>query len=120
MTQHNGVTTQTPSLISEAAITTADHNRAIQITLRQFRDEITGGFLYTHSRANANSNQLLEATSFLYALVELLVEKGLITIEELDARKNVVAKRVEQRFLEKDMGVNLREPKQDKCATTRQ
>ena len=42
--------------------------------------------LYTHSRLNANTSRTLEAMSFLYALIELLEEKGLITIAELDAR----------------------------------
>ncbi len=51
------------------------------------RESVANGLLYTHSRLNANTRKTLESASFLYALVELLAEKGLITVEELDARK---------------------------------
>src|SRR5262245_34424742 len=82
--------------------------------LEDLRHEIVGGLLYTHSRANSNTNRLLEAASFLYALIELLDEKGLITIEELDERKAKVGERLEKRFLGKGMGVVIQEPQQDK------
>lgn len=82
--------------------------------LETLRDEVVGGLLYTHSRANSNTSRVLEAASFLYALIELLKEKGIITIEELDERKETVSKRVEKRFLDKGMGVHLQEPEQDK------
>jgi hypothetical protein len=84
--------------------------------LGALRDEVVSGLLYTHSRANANTSRVLEAAAFLYALIELLKEKGLITIEELDARKTTVAQRVEKRFLSKGMGVMMQEPEQDKYA----
>ncbi len=35
--------------------------------------EITRGLLYTHTRINANTTRTLEASSFLYALIELLM-----------------------------------------------
>jgi hypothetical protein len=91
----------------------SDMVRAAVASLRQ---EVAEGLLYTHTRANANTSRLLEVASFLYALIELLVDKGLITLAELDARKATVATRVEQRFLAKGMGVNLQEPDQDKYA----
>ena len=50
------------------------------------RDEIAEGLRYTHSRANSNTAKLLEVSSFAYAAVELLAEKGLIDIEVLDLR----------------------------------
>jgi Fe-S-cluster containining protein len=84
--------------------------------LEALRQELIGGLLYTHSRANSNTTRALEGASFLYALVELLEEKGIITIEELDARKTTVAERVKKRFLDKGMGVHLQEPEQDKYA----
>ena len=84
--------------------------------LGALRDEVVSGLLYTHSRANANTSRVLEAAAFLYALIELLKEKGVITIEELDARKTPVAQRVEKRFLSKGMGVVMQEPEQDKYA----
>src|SRR5262249_37840825 len=86
--------------------------------LEALRDEVVSGLLYTHSRANANTSRVLEAASFLYALVEILQEKGIITIEELDNRKTTVAERVEKRCVSKGMGVVLQEPEQDKYAFT--
>lgn len=71
------------------------------------REEVARGLLYTHSRANANSNKLLEVAAFSYALIELLAERGLITVEELDARKSQVGKRLAEQFAEKGMGVAL-------------
>lgn len=78
------------------------------------RQEVVKGLLYAHSRANANTSKTLEAASFLYALVELLNEKGIITIEELDERKRVVGERLAQQFRETGMGAVLQEPEYDK------
>jgi Fe-S-cluster containining protein len=71
------------------------------------REEVARGLLYTHSRANANSNKLLEVAAFSYALIELLAERGLITVEELDERKSHVGRRLAEQFAEKGMGVAL-------------
>ena len=65
--------------------------------LSELRREIVGGSLYSHSRSNANTSRLLEATACLCDLVELPAETGIISIEKLDARKAVVAERLEQR-----------------------
>lgn len=78
------------------------------------RGEMISGMLYSHTRANANTTKLLEVTSFSYALIELLQEKGLITIEELDARKTLVAQRLAEKFRQAGMGAVLQEPEQDK------
>lgn len=61
-------------------------NGKLSVALEELRHELIGGLLYTHSRANSNTNRILEAASFLYALIEILKEKGIITIEELDER----------------------------------
>lgn len=78
------------------------------------RNEIAEGLLYTHSRLNANTSKTLEAASFLYALVEILSEKGLITIDELDERKQIVGQRLAKEFSEKGMGAMLQDPEYDK------
>jgi Fe-S-cluster containining protein len=86
----------------------------IEVLLEKFRKEIVGGLMYTHNRANANTNRALETATFLFALVELMAEKGVLAIEELDARKDQIADRVQRRFLSKGMGVVLQDPEQDK------
>ena len=98
------------------AFTLERSNGKVWEALQELREEIVGGLLYTHSRANSNTSRVLETVSFLYALIELLSERGIITIEELDERKTTVAERVKKRFLDKGMCVHLYEPEQDKYA----
>ncbi len=80
----------------------------------KLRDELAKGLLYLHSRANANTSKTLEIASFAYALIELLSERGLLSIEELDARKKIVGQRLVEKFVEKGMGVALTKEEQDK------
>jgi hypothetical protein len=80
------------------------------------RQAVAEGLLYTHSRLNANTGKTLEAAAFLYALVELLSERGLVSVEELDERKKIVGQRLAQQFRDKGMGVMLQEPEADKYA----
>jgi putative zinc- or iron-chelating protein len=82
--------------------------------LEELHGEIAGGLLYTHHRANTNTNKTLEVTSFAYALIELLIEKGLLTEEELNERKRQVAARLAEKFRDNGMGVVRQEPEYDK------
>jgi len=84
------------------------------------RQEIAQGLLYTHTRLNTNTKKSLETASFLYALVELLEEKGLISVDELDERKEIVAQRLVQRYRENGSGVLLQDPEYDKYAFDQQ
>ncbi len=87
---------------------TADHSSEdSDDTTERLRDEVAHGLLYTHSRANANSSKVLEVASFSYALIELLKERGVISIEELDERKKQVNERLAKKFTETGMGVAL-------------
>lgn len=85
-------------------------------SLDRARTETAEGLLYCHSRLNAEGSRLLESSSFLYALVELLTEKGVIALPELDARKRIVAERLVKQFLDKGMGVALQQGEEDKFA----
>ncbi len=80
------------------------------------RDEVAEGLLYTHSRLNANTSKTIEAASFLYALVELLEERGVISIEELDERKRGVGQRLARQLKDAGVGVMLQDPEYDKYA----
>ena len=92
-----------------------------QVILRHYSDalkdlckEMIDGLIYTHRRMSANTSKALEVASFCYALIEILDEKGLITIEELDERKRAVAKRLVKKFAEKGMGAVYQDPEHDK------
>jgi len=80
------------------------------------RQELSDALLFAHSRINSNVFRTLESSSFLYALVELLNEKGLLTIEELDTRKALVAERLKQQYRQRGMGVVTQDPEIDKYA----
>jgi hypothetical protein len=82
--------------------------------VEMLRGEVGHGLVYTHLRANANTSRTLEVASFSYALIELLVEKGVLTLEELDARKVEVAERLTEKFRESGMGVIRQDPEYDK------
>ena len=75
---------------------------------------IAKGFRYSHIRINLNTSKTLEATSFLYALIELLNEKGLLTIEELDKRKKKASERLVKKFVETGNGLMYQDPEYDK------
>ena len=82
--------------------------------LSELYDNLSRGLLYTHNRLNANTTKTLEAASFLYGLIELLDEKGILTIEELDERKKQVAERLVRKFSESGMGLMYQDPEYDK------
>ena len=82
----------------------------------KLREEVAGGLRYAHTRANANTGKLLEVASFAYAAIELLAEKGLLPLEELDERKKTVAGRMVQKFADHGMGVVYQNPEYDKYA----
>jgi hypothetical protein len=76
--------------------------------------QVARGFLDTHSRMNSSIGKTLEVSSFVYSLVELLSEKGLVSIEELDARQQVVSQRLEEQLRQKGVSVTLQDPEFDK------
>jgi hypothetical protein len=78
------------------------------------RQEVVGGLLYSHHRANTNTSKTLEVMAFAYALIELLIDKGLLTEEELNARKHKIATRLAETFREMGMGVVRQDPECDK------
>lgn len=77
-------------------------------------EQVSGGLLYSHHRANANTSKTLEVTAFAYALIELLIEKGLLTEEELNERKRKVGQRLVKKFNHNGMGVEIQDLQMDK------
>src|SRR4030095_12327274 len=55
--------------------------------------------------------------SFSYALIELLAERGLVSIEELNEKQILVNKRLAEKFAEKGMGVALTNEERDSDGT---
>jgi hypothetical protein len=84
----------------------------------QLRQQIAEGLLFAHARLSENTKSTLEASAFLYGLIELLNEKGLLSIEELDKRKQEVAERLVKKNRDKGVGIVLQDPDYDKYAFT--
>ena len=68
-------------------------------------EEILEGFLYSYRQLDTNALKVYEASAHLYSLIELLVSKGIIGIDELDHRKKAVEKRLKDSFKEAGIGV---------------
>jgi hypothetical protein len=78
------------------------------------RKQVAEGLFYTHVRMSQSTHKTLEGSSFLYALIELLSERGVISINELDERKKEVGERLSAQLKEKGLGVMLQETEEDK------
>lgn len=75
---------------------------------------VADGLQCIHDRADRNTAKNLEISSFLYALIELLKESGVISIEALDKRKHDLFTRLKRRYQDERMGVILQDPQLDK------
>jgi len=77
-------------------------------------EEILEGFLYSYRQLDTNATTVYEASANIYSLIDLLVAKGIIGIEELDQRKKAVEKRIQDSFNESGIGVRVQNAKIDK------
>jgi hypothetical protein len=84
------------------------------LLLDALRREVADGLLHAHARLAYDAHKTLEAASFLYALIELLSEKGLITIEDIDQRKHQVSDRLVAKSRREGAGVFVQDPETDK------
>jgi Fe-S-cluster containining protein len=88
--------------------------QAMMPVLEIEKSEFVDGLLYCHYQMNANASKLFEALAYSYSLMELLISKGIIGIEELDQRKETVAKRLAERFQQEQIGVRMHDDGADK------
>lgn len=89
-------------------------NGKLSKILSKIQSELSSGLIYIHTRINSNTSKTIEVSSFLYALIELLSDKGLISIEEIDERKKQVSERLIRKFVESGIGLMYQEPEYDK------
>jgi hypothetical protein len=71
--------------------------------------DLLRGLIYAHNRANANTAEVHEASATLHALVELLLERGVIEAETLAARQGRASEALRRRYVEKGMAVAMQE-----------
>jgi hypothetical protein len=71
--------------------------------------DVLRGLLYVHNRANANTGELHRAGSTLDALVDLLVESGVVDRETLETRRDEAAVQLRSDYVERGMAVATQE-----------
>lgn len=71
--------------------------------------DVIRGLIYTHNRANANTAEVHQASATLDALVQLLIEHGVLDRETLEARRQEAAKRLQRHYIERGMAVAMQE-----------
>jgi Fe-S-cluster containining protein len=71
--------------------------------------DVLRGLIYAHNRANANTAAAHEANAGLHALIELLVEEGLIDREGFEARRTESSDRLRREYVERGMAVAMQE-----------
>ena len=67
--------------------------------------DVLWGLIYTHDRANQNTEEIEGALARIGALIELLVERGVLTREEMAAAEQRAGDAVRKRFVERQMAV---------------
>ena len=77
-------------------------------------EDILRGLVYSHNRANANTTELHRTAVTLQAVVELLIERGVLDRAALEERRGAVSEGLRRRFLERGMAVAVQEFSQSK------
>jgi Fe-S-cluster containining protein len=80
--------------------------------------DILQGLLYAHTRANLNTIEAHQAQADVQALIEVLIERGVLDREEFDAHREAAAQRLRAEFVEKGMSVAIQEHETSKYEFT--
>jgi len=71
--------------------------------------DVLRGLIYSHNRANANTAAAYEANATLRALVDLLIDEGLIDREAYAARRLQSSEQLRREYVERGMAVAMQE-----------
>ena len=71
--------------------------------------EVLRGLVYTHNRANANTAELHKTSVTLTALIDLLVERGLVDGNELNERREQLAEKLKRDYVSRGMAVAMQD-----------
>jgi len=82
------------------------------------RYEVIQGLLYAHRRMNLNTVEVHKAAASIQALLEVLVEKGLVDREEYEARLGEADERLRKTFVEQGMSIVIQEDETGKYEPT--
>lgn len=71
--------------------------------------DLINGLIYSHNRANKNTAEVHRANATLQAVVELLVEQGVLTNEELAKRQRSKSEKLRENYVQEGMAVAMQE-----------
>ena len=71
--------------------------------------EVLRGLVYTHNRANANTAELHRTSVSVAALIDLLIEKGLVAPDELNERRKQLTEELKRDYVERGMAVAMQD-----------
>lgn len=86
----------------------------LSAVLDEMHRQIKGALLYTHHRADQNTDVLREIAAHVYAAIDILVERGVIDKDQLKGRTNEFLERVSDKLRERGMGAIRLVPEVDK------
>jgi hypothetical protein len=72
-------------------------------------EDILRGLVYTHNRANANTAEAHQVRATIQAVVELLIDRGVLDREGLETRQQEAAERLRRQYVERGMAVAIQE-----------
>jgi putative zinc- or iron-chelating protein len=72
-------------------------------------EDMLRGLIYSHNRANGNTAEVHQASATVHALVELLIERGVLDRTTLETRQQEAAERLRRQYLERGMAVAMQE-----------
>ena len=78
-------------------------------TVGSSRAEIVRGLVYTHNRANANTAELHKTSVTVAAVIDLLIDRGLIDAADLSARREQLAEELKRDYVSRGMAVAMQE-----------
>jgi putative zinc- or iron-chelating protein len=71
--------------------------------------DLLRGLLYVHNRANANTGEAHRTGAAVEALIELIVDAGIVDREAFEARRAEASDRLRRDFVERGMAVAVQE-----------
>ena len=74
-----------------------------------FAAEVIRGLVYVHHRANTNTAEVHQTRAALEALITLLVERGLVDRDTLDAYRQQAADQLREAYVDRGMTVALQD-----------
>ena len=88
--------------------TRQQEDQSDRTTLEQLEKQMEYGSLFTHSVVSQNADRIYEAESFLYGLIDLLIEKAVVSKEEVLKGAELTREEMDERGHTIGPGIGIR------------